>query len=95
MKASFGKRFASYVIDLIIVTVLLNLVSFVIPQSKNIKNLTKEYNELTTEYVEKGEHTEKDIEEYMNAVAPITYQMDKENFLFSIVEIVVFILYYS
>ena len=94
MKVSFGKRFASYIIDFIIVTVLLNLVSFVIPESKNLKNLNNEYNELTTEYVEKSEHTEEDVEEYMNAVAPITYQIDRENFLFSIAGIVVYILYF-
>lgn len=94
MKVSFGKRFASYVIDLIIVTVLLNVISFVIPESKNLKNLNAEYNKLTTEYVEKGEHTEQEIEEYMNSVAPITYQIDKENFIFSVVGIVVYILYY-
>jgi len=94
VKVSFGKRFASYIIDFIIVTVLLNLVSFVIPESKNLKNLNNEYNELTTEYVEKSEHTEEDVEEYMNAVAPITYQIDRENFLFSIAGIVVYILYF-
>lgn len=94
MKVNFRKRFASYIIDFLIVTVLLNLVSFVIPESKNLKNLNNEYNKLTTEYVEKGEHTEKDIEEYMNAVSPITYQIDKENFLFSIAGIIIYILYF-
>jgi len=94
VKVNFGRRFASYVIDLIIITVVLNLVSFVIPESKNLTNLNNEYNKLTTEYVERGEHTEEEIEEYMNAVAPITYQIDKENFLFSVTGIVVYILYY-
>lgn len=94
MKASFGRRFASYVVDFILIFVLLNLISFVIPENKNIINLNKELTELTTEYLESEDHTEKSTEEYMNATAPITYQLDKENFMFSIIGIVVYILYY-
>ena len=94
MKASFGRRFASYVVDFILIMVLLNLISFVIPENKNIKNLNNELTELTTEYLENEDRAEKAMEEYLNATAPINYQLDKENFLFSIIGIVVYILYY-
>ena len=94
MKVSFGKRFASYVIDFILIMVVLNLISFVVPESKNIKNLNAELNELTTEYLEKGERTEEAMTAYMDSTAPLTYRIDKENFIFSIVGIVIYILYY-
>ncbi|MBE6153225.1 MAG: RDD family protein [Firmicutes bacterium] len=94
MKVSFGKRFASYVIDFIIITVILNLVSFVIPENKNLTNLNNELTELTNEYAEKDIHTEEEIENYMEASAPLTYRIDKENFLFSVVGIIIYILYY-
>lgn len=94
MKVSFGKRFASYLIDFILIMVVLNLISFVIPENKNLKNLNKEYNDLTTEYLENKEHTEKDMKEYMDKTAPLTYRIDKENFIFSIIGIVIYLLYY-
>lgn len=94
LKVSFGKRFASYVVDFIIIMVVLNLISYVIPESKNLKNLNNELNEITAKYLEQEEHTKEEVREYMDSTAPITYRIDKENFIFSVVGIVVYILYY-
>lgn len=94
LKVSFGKRFASYVVDFIIIMVVLNLISYIIPESKNLKNLNNELNEITAKYLEQEEHTEEEVREYMDSTAPITYRIDKENFIFSVVGIVVYILYY-
>lgn len=94
MKVNFRKRFASYVIDFLIVTVLLNLVSFVIPESKNLKTLHNEYNVITEKYLSDENHTDEDVKKYLDQTAPITYQIDKEEFILSIAGIVVYILYY-
>lgn len=90
MSVNFSKRFASYIIDIIIISCIMSVVSFVIPANSNIEKLNKEATTISQEYID-GKIKE---EEYINKTAPLTYRIDKENFIKSVIGLVVAILYY-
>lgn len=98
MKSNFSKRFTSYFIDFLIVVVFLNLLGLILPTSKNVEKLNKELTEISENYTEKIEESETvsidDMEAYLNESASISYRIDKENFLYTVLGVVIYILYY-
>ena len=94
MSARFGRRFASYIIDILIISLLLNLVGMIIPENKTVTKLNEELLEINAEYLESENTSEEDMTAYMEKTAPLTYQIDKANFIYSIIGIVVYLLYY-
>ena len=96
MSATFGRRFASYIIDFLILSFALNLVMLIIPENKNVTKLNKQLEEVTSEYVESGvaNISASEMQKYVNDSASLSYRIDKENFLYSIIVIVIYILYY-
>ena len=98
MKANFGKRFTSYVIDFVIVMLFLNVLGLILPTSKNIEKLSEELNKISTNYTEKiqkdGNISVEEMESYLNESASLSYRIDKENFIYTIIGITVYILYY-
>ncbi len=96
MSATFGRRFASYIIDFLILSFALNLVMLIIPENKNVTKLNKQLEEVTSEYVESGgaSISASEMQKYVNDSASLSYRIDKENFLYSIIVIVIYILYY-
>ena len=96
MSATFGRRFASYIIDFLILSFALNLVMLIIPENKNVTKLNKQLEEVTSEYVESGgaSISANEMQKYVNDSASLSYRIDKENFLYSIIVIVIYILYY-
>lgn len=90
MGVKLSKRFSAFIIDLIIITCLSSVISFVIPKNENVKKMSNEINEITQNYVD-GKIKDK---EYINKTAPLTYRIDKENFILSIIGILITILYY-
>lgn len=90
MGVKFSKRFASFIIDVLILSFIMSIISFVFPENKNIEKLNNEMVEISEDYLD-GEINE---EEYLNKTAPLSYRIDKENFLYTAVEIVVTILYF-
>ena len=99
MNASFSKRFSAFVIDLLIISLICNIITWVIPVSDNYKSLSSKLNDTAEVYSDKiiKNETEIDIgvfEDYINEVSPITYQMEKETFISKIIIVVVYIAYY-
>lgn len=90
MGVGLSKRFVAFVIDMLIVSCIVGIISFVIPQSENVKKLSKELTETSQDYIDK----KIDEEEYINNSAPLTYRIDKENFIFSVIDLVITILYF-
>lgn len=90
MGVGLSKRFVAFVIDMLIVSCIVGIISFVIPQSENVKKLSKELTETSQDYIDK----KIDEEEYINKSAPLTYRIDKENFIFSVIDLVITILYF-
>ena len=94
MSAKFSRRFTSYIIDVLIISLALNLVVMIIPENKNVTKLNEELLKVNTEYLDSDDISEEEMKAYMEKTAPLTYQIDKENFIFSVIGIVVYILYY-
>lgn len=90
MGVGLSKRFVAFVIDMLIVSCIVGIISFVIPQSENVKKLSEELTETSQDYIDK----KIDEEEYINKSAPLTYRIDKENFIFSVIDLVITILYF-
>ena len=94
MSAGFARRFTSYIIDVLIISMVLSLVSMVIPENKTVTKLNEELLKANSEYLESENISDEAMEAYLEKTAPLTYQIDKNNFLTSILGIVVYILYY-
>lgn len=90
MKPLITKRFASYVIDMIIVLLIASVISSFIPTSEKVKQITKNLNE--TLKVEENETT--DIKAVYEEAAKINYELSKETVISTLVSICVYILYF-
>ena len=84
MGVKFTKRFSAFVIDAIIVMMITSVVTLVIPENTNVTKLNEELVSISEDY----------IEGKINKSAPLTYRIDKENFILSIVDVVITLLYF-
>ena len=94
MSAGFSRRFTSYIIDVIIISMVLSLITIVIPENKTVTKLNEELLKINTEYLDNEDTSNEAMEAYLEKTAPLTYQIDKNNFLTSILGIVIYLLYY-
>jgi len=90
MGVKFSKRFASFIIDIFILSCIMSVISFVFPKNKNIEKLNEEIVSISEDYAEE----KIDEKEYLNKTAPLSYRIDKENFLYNAIEVVITILYF-
>lgn len=81
MKAKFSKRLMSYIIDSLILSALLTFVSILLPVSKNLNNLQKEWTHTVDSYLNEEISTSQMINEY----ALIAQDIDKEKVAYSII----------
>ncbi|MBQ9182077.1 MAG: RDD family protein [Bacilli bacterium] len=81
MKASFKKRLGAYIIDSLILTILLSIISIILPTSSNIINLEKEWDTHIDSYLNHEISTKQVITNYAN----IAHDIDKEQVGLSIV----------
>ena len=89
-KPYFLKRFAAYLIDMIIVTLLASAISLVFLDNSKYQGETEQLMELTKKY------TEKEItkEEYTTQFDELNYVMTKDNIGVTVVNISVALVYY-
>lgn len=90
MGVKFSKRFASFIIDIIIVSCIMSVIAFVFPKNKNIEKLNEEMVSISEDFMDGNI----DEEEYLNKTAPLSYRIDKENFLYTTIDVVITILYF-
>lgn len=90
MEAKFSKRLFAYIIDIAILCIGLFLTNIIIPKSNEIKNLNIELDVLNEQYLNK----ELTFKEYSNNYSDINYELDKQNTIYTIVNIVFVIAYF-
>ncbi|MEG0994670.1 MAG: RDD family protein [Bacilli bacterium] len=90
MEASFIHRFVGYTIDILIITVISSLIMMILPPNKNIVKLNEELNKITEEIVKNPKLDEK----ILNRVSDINYDLTKETYLMTIIDIVVALVYF-
>lgn len=90
MKAYFLPRFIAYIIDIILVFMVSTLIMTVIPKNSNIEQLQKEKKEINEKFTNK-EITQK---QYIERAKTLTYDYQYANVPYSIVDIVISILYF-
>lgn len=86
----FKKRLFAYIIDVLILSVILSFISFIIPTSSNVANLDNELINISNDFIDGNI----EIDTYINQYSSVTYSMDKELFLYSLVSVIVSICYF-
>ena len=90
MKVKFSKRIGAYFLDIVLLMLVLNIISPIIPKASNVNDLSKE----TTDVVEKFVNKEISQEEFMTKTNDISYDLSRATYLDSIVSIMVYLLYF-
>lgn len=90
MKSNSYKRITAYFVDIMIITFISSLITFVIPTSENYTKLTKQFSNLTEEYA----NQKITKEEYLTKGSEINYSLSRETVAESIVTLVITISYF-
>lgn len=90
MEAKFSKRLFAYIIDILILGIVLFLTNMIIPKSNDIKNLNVKLDVLNDRYL----NQEISFKEYSNNYLEINYESDRENIVYTIVNIIFVIGYF-
>ncbi len=90
MKSNSYKRITAYLVDIMIITFISSLITFVIPTSENYTKLTKQFSNLTEEYA----NQKITKEEYLTKGSEINYSLSRETVAESIVTLVITITYF-
>ena len=88
MKSSFFERVGAYFIDIIIVSIIVSLIGYSLPNNES--TVEKQLSELTTKYVS-GEVTSS---EYLDSYSVLLYQNEKDNMLKNGIGLVLTIAYF-
>lgn len=86
----FKKRFFSYIIDIFILSFILVVIGSFIPVSDRVNNLSSELLSLSESFIK----SEIGGRAYLSQYASIFYNIDKEMFLTSLIDVAVSILYF-
>ena len=89
MKASFFKRLLAYVIDTIILTLIIGVLSSVV-SNKQYEKASEEYMRLQESYMKQ----EINITEYQNDIKPLVYDMQKSSVTINTVSVLLSIAYF-
>ena len=90
MEAKFSKRLYAYILDIIILGIVLMIVNIIVPKNNEIKELNVKLDSLTQDYLDK----EIEFNEYLNDYSEINYELDKQNIVYTIVNIIFVIVYF-
>lgn len=86
----FKKRFFAYVIDLIVLFMILSIIGIFIPTSESAKNLSDQLIDINNNFV----NGEINISTFINQYSVVSYGLEKELFLSSLVSVAISILYF-
>jgi len=90
MEAKFSKRLFAYIIDIAILSMVLFLTNIIIPKSNEIKNINASLDVLNEQYL----NQEISFKEYSNNYSDINYELDRQNIVYTIVNIVFVMVYF-
>jgi len=88
MEAKFSKRLFAYIIDIIILGIILLLVNVIMP--KDNKELNVKLDTLNENYL----NEEIGFNEYLNDYSEISYDLDKQNIIYTLANIIFVIIYF-
>ena len=88
MKSTFFERFAAYFIDIIIISLIISIVGYTLP------NNTDKYQKQLTEITDKYLDNEVSAEEYANEYMEILYNNQKSNIIGSSISVILTIAYF-
>lgn len=88
MRANFKKRALAYTIDIIILGLILLLVNIIVPKDK--KDINVKLDSLNETYLNK----EKTFNEYLEEYSIISYEIDKNNIIYTIVNVIFVMIYF-
>lgn len=91
MEAKFSRRACAYIMDIIVISVVFALICLFIPMSKNINVLNVELDALNETFLNK----ELTLGSYFNHYSEITYNLDKEKVIYTLINAVLFIGYFA
>lgn len=84
------KRFLAFLLDMIILGFISWLIYMIIPDNQNIINLEKELDTVSNNFFNQIIN----FKEYFNQVVSINYDLSKQNALYSILDIVLIVIYF-
>lgn len=90
MEVKFSKRFLAYLIDITILVLILILVNTLIPKNNNIRALNIELDSLNEQFL----NQEIKIGNYINHYSEISYSLDKENVIYTIINAIFILIYF-
>ena len=94
MTGTFFKRLLAFILDILIVSLVVTLLSYIPFLNPNRDAYSEKYNELVNVY-EQVEKNEISQEEYNEAAIPISYELYRLNILTILVDIVCSLLYFG
>lgn len=90
IKAMFSQRVLAFLIDLVLLSIITSLITMFIPMNDSATKLYEEQNRVLEGYVEGTVP----MEEYVNQMIDLGYDISKQTVIISIVSIVISLLYY-
>ena len=90
IKAMFSQRILAFLIDLVLLSMITSLITMFIPVNSTATKLYEEQNQVLEGYVD-GTVS---MEEYVNQMVDLSYDISKQTVIVSIVSIVISLLYY-
>ncbi len=90
IKAMFSQRVLAFLIDLVLISMITSLITMFVPVNDTATKLYEEQNRVLEGYVEGSVS----MEEYVNQMVDLSYDISKQTVIVSIVTIVISLLYY-
>ena len=90
IKAMFSQRVLAFLIDLVLISIITSLITMFVPVNDTATKLYEEQNRVLEGYVE-GTVS---MEEYVNQMVDLSYDISRQTVIVSIVTIVISLLYY-
>ena len=86
----FKKRLLAYIIDVIILFIIMFFIDFIIPNNSNVVNLNNQIISINDNFI----NGEIDLNTFINQYSSVSYSIDREMFLYSLVSIFISIGYF-
>ena len=90
IKAMFSQRVLAFLIDLVLISLITSIITMFVPVNDTATKLYEEQNRVLEGYVEGSVS----MEEYVNQMVDLSYDISRQTVIVSIVTIVISLLYY-
>lgn len=91
--AYFIKRLGALILDMIIVSIVVSMLTFFVNNNSNYEKLTKEYNDVMEQAMDK-KTSPKEYKKLLSKASDISYDLSKQTVVVSFVSLTMYILYF-